>query len=835
VSSLYSDIKFALRTLLRSPLFTAVAVLSLALGIGANTAIFTLLDQLILRLLPVQQPEQLVMIWSTGPHMGNNRGPRAASYPMYQEFQKKAPAFSSVFCRFSTPLSISFDNRTERVNAELVSGNYFQALGVGPAVGRVFSPEQDDRQYKGHPSVVLSHDYWVSRFNADPKVLGQKILVDNYPMVIVGVSAAGFSGLDPSSSPQIRIPIQMKPLMTAGWDDLGNRRSQWIQMFARMKPGYTLQSAQASLQPLFHQILAEEVKLDDLPKASQYYRDLFVKRTVKMETAANGYSQLRQQVSTALIVLMCMVGLVLAIACFNVANLLIARAVARQKEIAVRLAVGASRAQLIRQLLVESLALSFIGGLLGIGLSIVTIRGLLQFVPSTGSTLLLRATPDARILAFNFALAVVTGLVFGLAPALQSTRLDTWNTLKDSVGAIAGTSGAVILRKGLVTAQVALSFLLLAGAGLFVKSLINLKNTHTGLGQLDNLITFQVDPPMNGYTVPRLQAFNKQLLEGIGGLPGVKSAAYAVVPLLHGDEWDSSMSVEGHQIKDGEDVQAFMNSLSPGYFKTMGIPMIEGRDFDGRDAGEKLTVAIVNRAFAQHFFGSRSAVGRHIGFGGGPDTKLNIEIIGVVEDALYEGPREGVHRQVFVSNPQSTFPSGAAYYVRTSLSSESMFGALRQQVRNIDASMPVYEMKTLEKQLDETLSTERLIAVLSAAFGVLATMLAALGLYGVMAFVVERRTKELGLRMALGAPQRVVLWMVLREVFLLFGLGLAIGIPCTYALSRYVSSQLFGVKPTDIWTAAAALLILGMVAFVAGFLPARRASTIDPIRALRYE
>ncbi len=775
------------------------------------------------------------MIWSTGPHMGNNRGSRASSYPMYQEFQRKAAAFSSVFCRFSTPLSISFDTQTERVDAELVSGNYFQALGVGAEAGRVFTPEQDDRQYKGHPVVVLSHDYWISRFNADPKIIGKKVLINNYPMSVIGVSAAGFSGLDPSTSPQIRIPIQMKPLMTPGWDAIGDRRSQWIQMFARMKPGFTVTSAQASLQPLFHQVLEEEVKLDGLPKASQYYRDRFLKRTVRMETAGNGYSQLRQQVSTALIVLMCMVGLVLAIACFNVANLLIARAVARQKEIAVRLAIGASRSQLVRQLLIESLVLSFAGGLLGIVLSVVTIRGLLQFVPANGSRLLLSAEPDLRILSFNFALAVVTGLVFGLVPALQSTRLDTWNTLKDAVGSIAGNSTAVILRKGLVTAQVALSFLLLAGAGLFVKSLINLKNTNTGITGIDNLVTFQVDPTLSGYSVPRMQAFYKQLLENIQGTPGVKSAGYAIVALLHGDEWDSSMSVEGHQNKDGEDVQAFMNSLSPGYFKTMGIPVLEGRDFDGRDAGDKFTVAIVNRAFAEHFFGKASPMGRHLGFGTNPDTKLTMQIVGVVENTLYEGPRAGVHRQVFVPNAQSSFPSGTVFYVRTALGSDSMFKALRQQVANLDAAMPVYEMKTLSRQLDETLSTERLIAILSAAFGVLATLLAALGLYGVMAFVVERRTKELGLRMALGASQGSVLWIVLREVLLLFGLGLAIGVPATYGLSRYVSSQLFGVKPNDLWSAVAAVAVLGVVALAAGFMPARRASSIDPIRALRYE
>ena len=835
MARLWLDLQFALRNLRRSPLFTFVAVASLALGIGANTAIFTLIDQLMLRLLPVRDPNQLVMIWSTGPHMGSNRGARASSYPMYQDYQRLAKAFSYVFCRLETSTSVSFNGQTERVDAELVSGNYFQALGVNPAAGRVFSPEQDDRVYKGQPSVVLGYPYWMSRFAGDPGVVGRKIIVDNYPMTIVGVSAAGFLGLDPSHTPQIRIPIQMKPLMTPGWDDMGDRRSQWIQMFARLRPGYTLDSAKASLQPLFHQILVDELARPEMRDTNDYYRKRFLARQVRMEAAATGYSQMRQSYSTALVVLMCMVGLVLLIACFNVANLLIAQAMARQKEMAVRLAVGASRGQIVTQLLIESLLLSAAGGLAGLFLAIGIIRMLLSFLPTGGSPLMLSANPDLRILAFNAGLALLTGLLFGLAPALQSMRVDLWSTLKDVVGAIAGGSGSVRLRKILVTAQVAFSFLLLAGAGLFVKTLANLKETNAGFRDIDNLATFQVDPALSGYDIPRIKEFYRRLLQDIQMVPGVKSAAYAMVPVLSGGEWDSSMSVEGHRIKDGEDMQAFMNGISGDYWKTMGVPLLAGRDFDSRDDGKKITVAIVNRKFATHFFGSESPIGRHVGFGEGPKTKLEIEIIGVTEDSLYEGPREGIHRQVFVPFRQADYPAGVSFYVRTSLDSKSLFSALRDKVRAIDPAMPIFEMKTLENQLDDTLSTERLIAVLSAAFGVLATLLAALGLYGVMAFVVARRTKEIGLRMALGASQGGVVWMVLREALALLGIGLAVGVPCAFLLSRYVSSQLFGVKPTDVWTAAAALLILAGVAAGAGWLPARRASAIDPIKALRYE
>ena len=817
-------------------MLTSVAILSLALGIGANTAIFTLLDQLLLRLLPVSRPEELVMIWSTGPHMGNNRGSRAASYPMYQDFAKRAEAFSFVFCRYLTPLSVTFEGATERAQAELVSGNYFQALSVGPAIGRVFSPEEDDRNYKAHPVVVLSHNYWIERFHGDRSVLGKKILVNNYPMTIVGVSAPGFVGIDPSRAPNIRIPIQMKPLMTPGWDSIGDRRSQWIQMFARLKPGYTLDSARASLQPLFKSILDNEITLESMRNTSAYNRSRFLDRKVRVEAAATGYSQMRERFRTALIVLMCMVGLVLLIACFNVANLLIARAVSRRKEIAVRLAMGAGRAQLLRQLLVESLLLSLAGGALGLLLAVWTIRGLLSFLPSDGVSLTLRAEPDMRILAFNFVLATATGILFGLAPALQSMRIDLWTTLKDVAGALAGTGSSVRFRKALVTGQVALSFLLLAGAGLFVKSLGNLKSTDTGFHDLDNLVTFQVDPALSGYTGPQRKQFYKNLLQQLRSLPGVTAASYANVSLLAGNEWDSTMSVEGHQGKDGEDMQAFMNGLSPGYFQAMGVPMLAGRDFDARDEGEKSTVVIVNRKFAEHFFGSvDKAVGRHTGFGGAPDTKLEMEIIGVVENSLYEGPREGVRRQAFVADMQSRFPASATFYVRTSVPSTAMFGSVRQIIKGIDSSMPVFEMKTLENQLDQTLSTERLVAALSTAFGVLATLLAAIGLYGVMAFMVANRTKEIGLRMALGAQQSSVAWLVIREILVLLGIGLVVGVPVAYGLSRYLSAQLFNVPASDAWTALAAMSVLVAIAAAAGFVPARRATSVDPIKALRYE
>ena len=828
-----ADLRLALRGLHRSPLFSIVAILSLALGIGANTAIFTLIDQILLRKLPVAAPDQLVMLFQRGSHNGSNMGSRMHSYPLYQDFQKRAEPLAEVLCRRLVPASVSIENRTERVLAEMVSGNYFSMLGVKPALGRVLNSQEDDQRYQGHPVVVLSYDYWNTRFARDPGVVGKKILVNDAPMEIVGVSAEGFAGLDPAQSPQLRVPVLMKEAMVPDWPwvYMDDRRTRWIQVFARLKPGYTVESAQGPLQGLFTQIRGYEMTLPAAKDWSKYSREQFMKGQLVVESAAMGYSGLRNDFSTALVVLMCMVGLVLLIACANVANLLIARGFMRQKEMAVRLSLGASRGRLVKQLLVESLVLSCLGGLIGVGLAVVLTRGLLALVPSEGQPLLVSANPDGRILAFAMCLTFATGIIFGLLPALRASRPDPWTTLKDTVGSIAGTGGSLFLRKGLVTAQVALSFLLLFGAGLFVKSLQNLKTTDTGVA-LDNLVTFQLSPALSGYTETRAVQFNRDLLERLRSAPGVKSAAMAAVPILSGNEWDSSTAVEGHTYADGEDQQAYMNALSPGYFETMRIPILEGRDFRQSDIVERPTVAIVNRRFAEHFFKGKSAVGKRLGRGGGPNTKLTIEIVGVVADSLYEGPREGVRRQVFIPNWGR---NSAAFYVRAGTASSSAFNTIRNEVRQLDGAMPVYEMKTLEAQLDETLLTDRLIALLSAGFGLLATLLASIGLYGVMAFVVARRRKELGIRLALGAQASLVIWLVMREVLLLLTIGLAVGVPAGLALGRYVAAQLYGIQPNDPWMAGSSMVLLAVVSIAAGLIPAHRASRIDPIMALRCE
>ena len=836
---MWADFRYALRGLRRSPLFASVAILSLALGIGANSAMFTLLDQVLLRKLPVKDPEQLVMLHQQGQHMGSNMGSRMNSYPLYQDLRERAEPFSDVLCRRLFDASVSIDNSTERVEAEMVSGNYFTMLGVSPAAGRVFNSAQDDQVLDGHPVVVISHAYWASRFARDEAVVGRKILVNNLPMTIVGVSAAGFTGVDPTRSPQIRVPILMKGALMPEWSwfKSDDRRTRWVQVFARLKPGQTVETAQAPVQALFTQVRTYETTLPGASQWSAYSKEQFLKGRMLVAAADLGYSPLRNEFSTALIVLMCMVGLVLLIACANVANLLIARAFARQKEIALRLSLGSSRGRLVRQLLVESLTLSIAGGLIGLAVAYLLSSALLAFVPQSGQPLLVSPRPDVRILGFTAALTIVTGVVFGLIPALRASRADQWSTLKGTMTSIAGSGGSLFLRKGLVALQVALSFLLLFGAGLFVRSLQNLKTTDTGMA-LENLVSFQLSPALSGYDDARGQVFYATLLERLRAIPGVTSAGQAYVPLLAGSEWDSSVAVEGHKPADGEDMQAFMNALSPGYFDTMKIPLLAGRDFAPNEAkaldfgGNAQYVAVVNRKFAEHYFKGQPAVGKRLGFGGGPKSKLNIEIIGVVENSLYEGPREGVRRQVFIP---AFGKNSSVFYVRTKEASTQIYGAIRHEVRQLDAGIPVYELKTLQGQLDETLFTDRLVAMLSAGFGFVATLLAAIGLYGVMAFVVARRQKELGIRLALGARPGSVIVMVMREVLLLLVIGLAVGIPSAYALGKYVSAQLYGIAPGDpaiaIWT----VVLLTVVSGAAGLIPARRASRINPILALRTD
>ena len=619
------------------------------------------------------------------------------------------------------------------------------------------------------------------------------------------MSQAGFNGLDIGSVSNVRVPLMLKAQMTPNWDDVDNRRSRWVNVFGRLKPGVTQEQALAAMQPFFHGLLEQEVLMPPFSNTTPYTREQFLKGQVGLLPAAQGRSPIRQQLESPLKLLFYIVGGVLLIACANVASLLIARATARQKEIAVRLALGASRGRIVGQLLVESVLLAAVGGLLGLAVAAWTTRFLLGFLPTTGTPHLISGSIDYRILLFNFALSLLTGLLFGLVPALRSTKPNLAPTLKDQVGAVVG-GGSMRLRKGLVIAQVTVSILLLVGAGLFIRSLRNLRLLDLGL-KTENLIAFNVAPTLSGYTPLRTKQFDKQVLDRVSALPGVTAMAFAQIGLLEGNEWDSSMSVEGYEAKPGENMNPYCNAVSPGYFKTMGIGLLAGRDFDERDVRYEVgdpnaqlpsyRVAIVNESYAKHYFGDRSPVGRHIGFGTNPGTKTPIEIIGVVKDAKYTGVRDDIPRQVFFAFLENDFPAGAVMYVRTASQSEAAFGSIRQVMRQLDPNIPMYNPRTMEAQLDQSLLNDRLVATLSAAFGVLATLLAVIGLYGVMAFTVARRTREIGVRMALGAVQGDVVWLVMREVLMLVGTGIVLGLAGAWGLGRLVSSQLYGVTAND--------------------------------------
>jgi len=835
MTNLGQDLVYAARTFKKSPVFVAVAVLSLALGIGANTAIFTLVDQLLLRLLPVKDPQQLVLLWGRGPHYGSNNGRYKLSYPMYEDFRDHNEVFSGMFCRWETSLSVSAEGKTERVDGELVSGSYFPVLGVGAALGRVFTAD-DDKTPGGHPLAVISYRYWQSRFGGSADVLGKKLLVDGYPITIIGVSQAGFDGTDPGSSPQIRIPIMMEAQLSpqfAQFYSLKNRRGRWVNVFGRMKPGVTMKQAKAALQPFFHQMLEMEVQDKAFSRAAPETKHAFLTMWMELVPASKGDSGLRRQFANPLLVLTALVGLVLLIACANVANLLIARATARQKEVAIRLALGASRSRIVSQLLAESLLLAFAGGTLGLILAIWMDRALLRFLPTGDTPLTLSTTPDWRILLFTLGVTLLTGVIFGLAPALQSTRAQLAGTLKDQVGSIAGGT-SVALRKTLVAAQVTLSLVLLIGAGLFIRSLNNLKDVDPGFGTR-NLVGFAVDPPMNGYTPERSRDFYRQVRDNLDALPGVESSTLAVIPVLADNEWDNSMTVEGFQHKPSEMPDPHMQFVSPDYFKTMNVPILVGRDFRVTDGLTAPKVCIVNERFARKYFKDGLALGKHLGMGGDPGTKLDIEIVGVVKDTKYENMRAEVPLEVYEPYQQMNFVLGMYVYVRTARQPEQAFASIRRVVNALDPNLPVFQMKTIETQMEESLITERLVATLSTGFGILATALAAIGLYGVMAFLVAQRTREIGVRMALGAATGDVIWLVMKDVVVLAGIGIAIGLSASWALTRMVKSQLYGIQPNDLISIIAATVGIAAVALLSGYIPARRATRIDPMRALRWE
>jgi predicted permease len=834
MSTLIQDLKFGLRVLAKQPGYTAIAVLTLALGIGANTAIFSVLNAVMLRKLPVDNPQQLVLFGSARSAGSSDdfADTEIYSWAFYRDLRQKNQVFSDV----SALLSILFTGmhgavggkaELEPLNVQLVSGNYFSLLGINPLLGRSFTEAEDDPA-GGHPEAMISYSWWDRRAGRDPAIVGKTVTLGSTVYTIIGITPRGFFGTTVGESPDLWIPLSMEKQVSPGWNGLDNKSFQSLYIIGRLKSGVSTSQAQANVNLLARQ-LWQGYAGSTLSKRQQ---DVLQRAKIELTPVERGLPRLSRRAALPLQILMAVVGLVLLIACANIADLSLARATTREREIAVRMSLGAGRTRLIRQMLTENLLLALSGGALGVMFAWWASNGLLAMMPHGAEPLPVDVRPDAYVLGFTFIVSLATALLCGIAPALRATRVSLGPSLQEGRGAISVARRAK-LAKTLIVSQVTLSLALLIGAGLFLRTLVNLSNVDTGFNK-ENILTFGIDPPSVGYKEDlRLMTLYQQIEQRVSALPGVRSDSISFFTFDQG-EWTDSVSVIGRTPTPEDDMMATHNVVGPGYFETMGIPLMVGRGFGPQDTGASPKVAVINETFARWYFPGGSPIGRHFGLGSDPKNSNDIEVVGVVKNAKYQDLSER--------------PFPAAYYpytqrvqylndfeVRYAGNPDVMVGEIRQAIGRVDHSLPVTYVGTMVDQVNRSIVGQTLVARLSTFFGLLAAFLACIGIYGLTSYAVTRRTNEIGIRMALGAERSGVLWMVMRESLTLVGVGVGIGIAGALAAGRLVSSVLYSTKATDPLTISASALVMIAVAALAGYLPARRAAKVDPMVALRYE
>lgn len=831
-----AHLRLAFRTLSKTPFVTTVAVVSLALGIGANTAIFSIFDRILLRPLPVPDAGALVNLVAPGPKPGSNSCGLAGgceyvfSYPMFRDLEKLQTVFTGLAAHVIFGANVAARGQTLNTDGLQVSGSYFPTLGVQPALGRLFTPT-DDTAPGGHPVVVLSHDFWSSRFGLDPAVLNEQMVVNGVSLTVVGVTARGFTGTSTGSSPDLFVPLSMRETLIPGWKGFENRRTYWAYVFGRLKPGVSMAQAAAALDPPYRAIL-NDVEAPLQAGMSDQTMARFRARSLQFEPGARGQSDVDDEARTPLMLLLGVTALVLLTACANVANLLLARGAGRAGEMAVRLSIGAGRGQLLTQLLVESCALALAGGIAGMLVASWTLTLVRSLMPPQA----VRTIPeslDPGVLIFALGVSLVTGVLFGLYPALHSTRPDLLSVLKNQAGQPGGARAAARFRAALATTQVALSMALLVAAGLFIKSLYNVSKVDLGL-QTAQLVNFGLSPDLNGYTPAQSVAFFQRVEDAVAALPGVTAVSGSRVALISGSNWNSSVGVQGFEAGPDTNVSSATTSVGPGFFSTLGIPLITGREFTRADVLGAPKVAIVNQAFARKFNLGNDVVGKRMS-AGRDATALDIEIVGLVQDAKYSEVRDAIPAQFFTPYAQDERAGSLSFYARASGDGAAMLASVQAAVRGLDPNLPIENPKTMAQQVDETLFLERMVSTLSALFAGLATLLAAVGLYGVLAYTVSQRTREFGLRMALGADGAMVRGLVLRQVLWMTVVGGAVGLALAVGIGRGAQSLLFELQGWDPAVLSLSAVLLSGVAFGAGFIPALRASRIAPMVALRDE